>query len=248
MGTVANLKARVASYLNLETSDLIVNSIDLGLDAINSAHRYAQQQHDFEFAKVPVPYSLNLVTGGVLTPASYLGVEIEVKRVILPWSTNADGTKARPLHFEQRGSMAAALNREWGMRPWDYRMTDPPLPVSNTVLVPTLVQLGQTLSLYPADQNTWGTSGSVGLILDVVRFFPEYTQPTSDNDFILQYGTEFLFWYALQQLNKKYKEFVPREEGNLDDTYLEKERNKSWDDFLTWDAGLVFSSDALDLE
>ncbi len=249
MDTVPNLKAKIAAFLQRQASDLIVNGVDLGLDAINRAHQWALMKRDFELAKVPVLYNLNLASGGALSPATLLDGSslVTVKKVVNVFTTDGNGNRVRPIHFISQKTHIRELAQDWANRPWEFRFTDPPLAVSNTAILPAVYQVGQTLVLYPADNSTWGNgTTSVQIAADVVRWFPDYQGQNSDNDFMLQFGDDFLFWYAVHRLNKLFKEFVPQEQGNLDDKYIQQMRDEAWMDLCQFDGYEVMDELTLD--
>lgn len=52
-------------------------------------------------------------------------------------------------------------------------------------------------------------------------------------DFIVQYGANWLQWAIVCELNMNFRTFVPRTEGNL--APPEKYRDEAWHDLLLWD-------------
>lgn len=58
-------------------------------------------------------------------------------------------------------------------------------------------------------------------------------------DFVLQYGEEYMLWKIVCDLNPLFGTFVPREEGNV--ASPENQLAAAWDKFLKWDAYLVDS-------
>jgi len=76
--------------------------------------------------------------------------------------------------------------------------------------------------------------------MDVYRYFPDYSED-DDNDFVLEFGDDFLFWDSVCRLNYYVKEFVNRQEGNVSPP--NKERDEAWADFKSWDGSLILSGD-----
>lgn len=68
--------------------------------------------------------------------------------------------------------------------------------------------LGTKLVIDPAFET------AVNLQFDGYVWMPNYTDP-SDTDWMVMQGHNYLFWAALYTLNHRFKEFVPRQEGNL---------------------------------
>lgn len=255
MDTTVNLKAKIAAYLQKTSSDLTVNGVDLGLDAINRAHQWALMKYDFELAKVFVTLSVDLTSGGVISPATLFGTGtlVTVKKILKAYFavSGSGGTSYRPINFVPRSSEAGDLKRVWEGHPWSER-ADPANLYNDisSVNTPTLFQLGPSVFVYPGLTSVWGTTNPLTIALDAVRYFPDYALDTgSSNDFILEFGDDFLFWDSIVRLNKYFQQFVPRQEGNITPGDLDKERATAWSDFLAWDAGLVFTgSDALSLD
>lgn len=57
-------------------------------------------------------------------------------------------------------------------------------------------------------------------------------------DFILDYGWEYLQWQAVLGLNKRWKEFAERQEGNLDEGSIETMAQRALQSFIAWDKGI----------
>jgi hypothetical protein len=68
--------------------------------------------------------------------------------------------------------------------------------------------IGNRLHLFPAN------TVPVTLRLDAYAWMKPYGAYT-DVDWMTTHGSNYLFWAALQVLNHRTKEFVPRQEGNL---------------------------------
>ena len=71
--TLAQILTAAASYLGKTTGDLTVNSLDLGLLALNQVRTTAELTHDFEFNRKLVTVTVDGVTGGSLDDAVVVG-------------------------------------------------------------------------------------------------------------------------------------------------------------------------------
>lgn len=78
---------------------------------------------------------------------------------------------------------------------------------------PVIVQHGRVLYLHESEGDIADNST---FYFDVVRFIPDYGSDLS-TDWFLTDAHEYLFWQGIVELNKLTKEFVPIEEGNLEE-------------------------------
>lgn len=239
MTTIPDLKSKIAGYLQLAPADFeSVNGIDLLLDAINRSHQYAQMQYDFEMMRCSVDVSISLTSGAVFSPAHLHGTTnyVTVKKIRRTYLTG-NNQGMRPINYSNKEWISADLARRWQGEQFS-RANVFPAPFGD-IDTPAVIQTGPHLYLYPADENVFGSS-PVAIIMDVYRYFPDYVED-DDNDFLLQFGDDFLFWDSICRLNFYAKEFVNRQEGNVSPP--NKERDIAWADLLAWDGSLILSGD-----
>jgi hypothetical protein len=238
MTTLPDLKSKIAAYLQKAVVDFTVNGIDLLLDAINRSHQYAQMQYDFELMRCSVDVSISLTQGAFFSPALIHGTSnyVTVKKVRRAYFNDGTGV-LRPINFINREGVSSDLDLRWRGEEFS-RARAYPQPFSGYD-TPSIVQTGITLYMYPTDTNVVGNS-PVEVVLDVYRYFPDYSTDL-DNDFLLQFGDDFLMWASVCRLNYFSKEFVNRQEGNVSPP--EKERDAAWADLLAWDGSLLLSGD-----
>ncbi len=232
METIPNLKAKIAGYLQRAESDYMVNNIDLLLDAINKAHQFALLQHDFVFAECTVDVPVNLTAGARLSPAVLKGTNnyVTVKKVLRAWLGYV------PIDFTTQADRAADHGRYWDGVDFSRGRLYNDLPNAR----PYVSQSGPNIYLFPANTSIVGSS-PITLELDVIRYFPDYSDEEGSTDFIMQFGDDFLFWHSVCRLNFFNKEFVQREEGNVGAP--KEERKEAWENLLAWDAGMVTTAD-----
>ena len=244
MNTIPQLKAEIAAYLQREVSEFYDNGIDLLLTAINSAHTEAQKHRDFELAKCTVDIPVSLTRGAPMGVAKLHGTEtvVSLKKILRAAYSDHDGIL--PLEFTTQGS--EAYNR-WLRNRAGYSWSPP--------LQQDLISLGQVIQsgtqLYFYGGAAFGGQDPAPLMFDAIRLFPDYSDDeaatSNKDDFLLQYGYEYMFWFALCRLNYRNKEFVQREEGNVSPP--KDERKDAWDKLIAWDASLIYSGDtSIDLD
>lgn len=76
--TLLQLKTALASYHHKGLSDLVVNGIDLGLQALNQVRLQAELDHDFGFNRKLLTLNVDTVTGGSLANAVIQGTATTV--------------------------------------------------------------------------------------------------------------------------------------------------------------------------
>lgn len=243
MNTIPQLKAESASYLQREVNDFYQNGIDLLLTAINAGHVEAQKHRDFELAKCTVDIPVSLNRGAPIGAAVLHGTTdpVIVKKILRAGYVDPQGGGIMPVKFVSQGT--EAYDR-WLQARQTYRWSPP--PQQDGIWGGYVVQSGTQLYYYGQsvlNQNP------VTLMFDVVQIFPDYVDDESGfkDDFLLQYGYEYLMWYTVVRCNYLVKEFVQREEGNLPTP--KDERDAAWNKLIAWDASLVTSGDnSLDLD
>ena len=234
---VKSLKVRVATYLQAEVQDFFIDGVDLLLDQINESHREMQMQYDFQYSRVTVDALVDLLNGVPLTPLPLHNTTnlVTVKKVLQPWATDQQGND-RPLKFVDRDWQREDLRERWYGIPTPFAPVQRDIPSYPTFYETYLVQMAQTLFLYPSSTVIW-PQNPVPIFLDVIRFFPDYDNSDDNPDFLIQYGSDYLCWDTVVRLNPLMKEFVPRQEGNVaPPTDL---RDAAWAKLLAWDAQIM---------
>ena len=163
------------------------------LDALNEARKYAERLHAFELNKKVL--ELSSVVGSVdWTSAKKVG-------------TNTTYSTRNVKKLWKR-----ATNGGLTEIPVEYKSL---IDMAN-VVDETACIVGTDLYVLPANTVAYT------LQMDAYVWMADYTTIAA-TDWMITHGASFLFWKALQLLNHKFKEFVPRQEGNLavSDNYVE---------------------------
>ncbi len=241
--TIATLKSKIAGYLQRAVADYSVNGVDLLLDAINKAHQWGQQQYDFEYAKCVVDALVSLEDGVAISPLPLHGTmtNVAVKKVLKAFVSDAF-KGFRPIKFVSRAWQTDDVEQRWSGIPYPFAPSQRDMPSYPTFFETYLVQVGQTLMIYP-NATIISRQDPLPISLDVVQYFPDYIDDSHPVDFFLQYGDDWLAWDAICRLNVLNKEFVPRQEGNI--APPTDQRDRAWQDLLAWDAQLVTTGDSM---
>lgn len=261
MSDLASLKASIAAFLDKSTTDFSINGVDLLLQAVNNAKRWAQSNYDFEYARSSVTVTVNTTTGGLLSSA----VDADSNPVVVKKIESAYfpvGTSTVPIQFWAKKNMVSELRRRYdqpsagveaGSTPFVQGYPD--ITVNGYlggISLPALVQHGDTLSLYP-DVSSVVTGTTVEVSLDVVKWMPDYVIDIQDSgnsiltDFFMTYGYEFLLWKGVMEANYLFTQFVSRTEGSL--APPDRLLDAAWKAFLAWDSGIVATNTtAFDLD
>lgn len=231
--TIADLKTFMAVYLGRTTSsDLVLNSLDTALIALNAARRYLERAHDFKYAETNV-FVVVPATGGLLTACYDTAAHAEtpegqtaigVKRVSsvqLPVASSG----YQPIEFMTEDEWVARIRRQIGRQPYDATKTLAQLGVTAN-MNPVCYQQGQTLYLDPSPGTTTAQ-------LNVTRWMPDYV--TSNTDFFTDYAPEALQWRAILECNFFWRRFIPKQESNIDVEEVKKMADEALQSLIAWD-------------
>lgn len=206
----------VAAYLGTTSADLTRDGVDLGLLAMNQVRQQAELDHDFEFSRKLVTVSVNGITGGSLEQAVIYGTteRVSVKTVVdvglfdeqgnlvaTPWTTIEDSLRL------QRAETDRYIPR---------------YPTDGEALAGGLV--GGTRFTF-AGRNIYVTPKVVDMTYNVGFEAYTFMYDWTDDDLKAvngdayepwsTKGSQYLMWKSITHVNRLYKEFVFRQEGNL---------------------------------
>ncbi len=108
----------------------------------------------------------------------------------------------------------------------------------------TIIQRRDKLFVYPA----WTppiASNPLHVHLECIGWLFDYTDDsyndTVPSDFLLEFGWEFLKWEIILQFNPIFSTFVPRQEGNVGNSFkdLTKLRDDAWTKLIEWDSNMI---------
>lgn len=198
---LGELRAQVRYYFEDDACDL-TNAVITR--AINAARRAAETQFAFEYNKKVLQASVDARTGATWT--------------LLPEVNTID-----PL-FGVRNFKRAYLMSDDGLGFTEVRVnyksllkfgSNPVVLTSNSQewIERILYVMGPKLYFYPFGEI--GTASNVAL--DAYVWMDEYTDASTSEttDWMLEGHHQYLFWKSVWDLNYKKKEWVPRQEGNL---------------------------------
>lgn len=241
---IPTLKAKIAAFLQRNVSDFVITNnvpppatVDLLLEAINTSHRWAQQQRDFENSKVSVDALVDLQNGVPISPLPIHGTStlVTVKKVLRSFLNDGYGG-VRPMRFVSREWEYEDSRQRWDGVPFPWAPSIRDIPSYPTFYEIYLVQMAQTLMIYPNAQVVV-PQNPLPVYLDVIRYWPDYIGTESNSDPFLQFGDDFLMWDSCVRLNPIVKEYVPRQEGNV--PAPTDERDQAWQDLVLWDANVI---------
>lgn len=222
---IGDLKNLIAGYLKKNPYDFLVNGVDTLLIAINNARRTAERLHDFKYSEASFILTLPSASIGTMIPSSIK----RVRRVQLPIA----GGDYIPIEFMTQDEWLARLRRQAGRTTYDSSLTLAQYGIS--MENPVAYQRGQALFLVPASQFTF----PINVKLDVVQFLQDYIDDTGE-DFLTDNAPEYLQWQAIIESNKYWKEFVPRQEGGVEEP--QQYADMAWQSLLEWDNSLSQST------
>lgn len=235
--TVLQIKQQMASYMGKQavadlnpSTDMGGINIDLGLYALNTARRKFERAHDFKYAEINGALSIT-ASGGLITAATGLGAGATIKRVVDVELPIAGGDYI-PIEFMTEDAWTARVRRQVGRQAYDPLATLASLGVSDEN--PIAYQQGQTIFLAPAAQFTF----PVAARLNVVRFMADYTTD-ADQDFFCDYAPDALLWSGLLELNKLFRRYAPKQEGNISDEEIVAFAAESTQALMKWDTETV---------
>lgn len=164
-------------------------------------------------------------TGTATVAAANAIVEVKsIQDVQLP---QAGGTYYST-EFMSQDELNARIRRQIGRQPYNPALTLTELGVSTDN--PIAYQQGQIIYLYPPSSFTF----PVTVQLNLIQFLPDYTSDT-DSDFFVQNAPEFLLWQTILDNNKIFRQFVPRQQGNVDESAVAEYASNAMKALIQWD-------------
>lgn len=210
--TLLEIKRMVASYLDIDVGDLYRNGTDMCLNTINQVRRQAELLNDFEFSRKLVTVSVDGVTGGSLDDAVIYGTATAAKvKTVIEMGFFDDAGNLRPTDWT---TVAASLERQRQttmLYPNRYP-TDGEVQSAASETPYRLTLSNRTIYLFPKNSEL---TADLTVGIEAYTFHSGWTVMDSTSDDWTVYGEQYLLWGTVVQLNYRFKEFVPRQEGNL---------------------------------
>jgi hypothetical protein len=227
------IRGAVAAYLNKSAEDLTVNSVDLGLMALNQVRQQAELNNNFEFTRKLATVTVDGVTGGSLENAVLYGTStpVQVKSVVdvglfdddgnlrgIRWTTVADS-----LNITRADTTPFGLPRY----PTDGQA------ISTMEGMSRLIFEGDQIMVFPTEKDKTYSLG-----IEAYVFTNDWTDADIESDSVIgapwtTVGSQFLLYGCIVHLNNLYKEFVFRQEGNLPPP--KDLRDEALASLLSWD-------------
>lgn len=235
---LSEIKTAVGALLDKAEADLTVGSFDMFLHAANNARRRAELLHDFEASRITADLSIVGALGGALSAVTNVAGSATggVKSVTSVSRAITDGFYG-PVAFT-RADVAIERDRAEQSLDVDYWFNERYPSDANTLTsFRGVVQLGQKLYIAPYDSDSTTT---IAVRLNGFGWLPKYTSAvlsTEDVDFVVAFGHEYIQWAAVVELNHMFKQFVPRQEGNI--APPEKLRDEALRNLILWDSYAV---------
>lgn len=211
---VGEIKAAAAAYLQVSVEDFVINGVDLGLIALNSAKKSAERFHDWNCEYV---LGDTTVSGG---QGSWLNVDVNSTSVKLKqpetFYLKVDGNYIPLYHHSKKHGAVQAKERLRGLQmDQEYRWSGDVTYVSSRFQ--TNGRVYDRYEVYV--QNTNFTveptpSEDITISIDGYQWLDDYTSD-SDEDFFTEHGQDYLMWAVIVDINYRVQAFVPQQEGNL---------------------------------
>lgn len=223
MATLENVKEAVALYLGQSASTFIEGSTDVLLQELNEVRRAAELEHDFEILTDTLRVDVDS-SGGIIDEDYDTTSGRKYKTVKAAWLVSDQGVRT-PLTWRTKGDLHEARLKQARRErvTWPLRV----LPDVGNLDLDTydysrttkLYIEGETLKLDPPPSG----STSYQIELDVHTWWDDWTDYTADDtDFFVRHGKEYLKWGTIRRLNFVIQKWVPRIEGTLPHSGIEK--------------------------
>lgn len=141
---------------------------------------------------------------------------VNIKTVGHPWYYDTEADLWRPIRFTTQNLLADKLIENLDRQPDNQVTYDQPW----------ILGFGRRFYTYPT------SSDAISLKIDVNRWMPAYVNST-DTDFFLEQGFEYMMYACIVELNHLLKVFVIRQDGNLPPPTTE--RDQALEEFIRWD-------------
>lgn len=175
-------------------------------------------------------YAAQGTNTGALTITQTVGT-ISVKRVSNVLLPIAGGFYV-PIEFLTNDEWNERVMRLVGREHYNNVKTAEEIGVSQFNAV--AYQQGQTIYLVPPSLFTFPLT----VKLSIQRWMPDYVN-TTDTDFFTQYAPDFLIWRAIVEINNYFKVFAPKQEGNIDQTFVQGMADAALQALIAWDMAIA---------
>jgi len=178
-------------------------------------------------------------TGTATVALSTSATWASIKEVIAVSRSTGDGFLL-PLDFTrsdiviERDRYEREMSDEW--EPYNRYPSD--AQTLNRGANGSVIQRGRTLYVYPVPEDS---TTDFDVTLECYGRLADYTAAslldTEPTDFFVEFGSTYMQWAIICELNYLFKTYVNRTEGNL--TAPEQARETAWRNLLLWDTYMV---------
>lgn len=215
---LGNLKRKIANYFDKTPTDFQRpdEGGDMILDALDSARLNAETIFPFEANRKVLTITVD-GTGG----ADWTNLP-EYQLINTTWRVRSLRSMYRlygtppacwcEVMFEFKSNLRFPTpiplgSHDFSPPPWNGFDFNPSLPPG---IWERMFIVGQRVYHYPINTD------QIPMLVDAVVWMDDYVdKDASYSDWMIDKGYNYLFWYALDELNFYQKEWVPREEGNI---------------------------------
>jgi hypothetical protein len=213
---IGQIKTTIAAYLQVDQSQLITGGVDLLLIACNNARRFATRMHDWNCEEVR---AYGTLTDGVGNWRNLSLISddssVTLKQPESFYLQYGEDLLVVRQHSMRHGAIAASeRNTAQGISS-AFRYLNDGAIYRESLVAPfrgtsynAYIQ-GETVTFVPTPSET------TTFVVDGYRRFDDYAND-SDEDFFTDQGSDFLIYGGIVEANLLVKQFVNRQEGNVD--------------------------------
>lgn len=222
--TYLEFKTFVAAALQRKLDSFVVNGLDLLQYAVNMARKNIERKRDLELAKTVATLEVTLGEFVSLDGAVDADDEPVDIKTILHVQATAVGA---PIGYISRSMHQRSLARRLAR----VQVAELESGLTATVDQLNLVRFGNDVYLSPPNAEDWGGYNPVSVLLDVVRWLPDYSD-NDDTDFLLEHCVDYMLLETYRSLQLFIKEDARLQVSD------EKLAN-AWHALVAWDSNLV---------
>jgi hypothetical protein len=198
---IGQIRQKIARYLQRAEAEFVASGQDLIIEALETARINAERTYAWNAQKTQV--QLVVQPSGADIPVATL------KTIESAWILQNN----EPYPLEVRMQEDYSLRSQKIERTYEYRRYPSDADMINPYRARSKRQLvihGNRLRIDPA------LTSNATILLDCQTWMSTYRGAANNyTDWMLTRGHDYLFWAAIIELNHLVKDFVPRQEGNL---------------------------------
>jgi hypothetical protein len=211
--TLGDLKKKLAKFTQRDIIDYDVSGgVNLITEALEEARLSAERLYNWRSNRVQAKVVVQPTTGGLLSAAVINGTAtaVDIKSVESAWQM-VDGERVRPLYIQTAKGAAVREKRVFRQYQYSRAPSDRDIVGLNYAAYSNqLVINGDRVTLTEANTE------AVDILMDVQAWMTSYRLASdSATDWMMKYGHDYMFYYALSNLNWFTKDFVSRQEGGI---------------------------------